>query len=154
MKLSSLSLLMIVAAAIIAMRSTSGFRLNHRHAKCNRSSLTMASPTRNSDKVRGLGGFYVLATLAVLGQLRSQFSSVELRTTTVCPDTERTLNIYKENDPSFHCLPLDELARRFFTDPLVLPGDPAYDPSFLRIEMRGLKSSTPITRADGSPLQL
>lgn len=110
-----------------------------------------------TDKVRGIGGFKVLATLAVLGQLRSQFSSVELRTTTVCPsglNAERTQRTFESNDPSYHCLPLAELARRFLTDPLVLPGDAAYDPQFIRIEMRGLKQSSKLTRGDGTPLQL
>jgi len=144
-------LLCVLAASVCGLRGVAirGSTTLLRMSEKNRPQYT--------DKVRGIGGFKVLATLAVLGQLRSQFSSVELRTTTVCPsglNAERTQRAFEANDPSFHCLPLGELARRFLTDPLVLPGDAAYDPQFMRIEMRGLKQSSPITRADGSPLQL
>lgn len=147
-------LLCVVVASVFGFRGVSTENI------ARTATLRMAEnkrPVGYTDKVRGIGGFKVLATLAVLGQLRSQFSSVELRTTTVCPsglNAERTQRAFESNDPSYHCLPLGDLARRFLTDPLVLPGDAAYDPQFMRIEMRGLKQSSKITRADGSPLQL
>lgn len=153
------TLQLVVVLLLLCLASVCGFLVSLPVATKTGSSRTQrwAEKPVYTDKVRGIGGFKVLATLAVLGQLRSQFSSVELRTTTVCPsglNAERTLAKFQADDPSYHCLPLGELARRFLTDPLVLPGDAAYDPKLFRIEMRGLKQSAPVTRADGSPLQL
>ena len=99
-----------------------------------------------TDETSGGNGGKILGALAVALVLRSQFSSVELRTTTVCPTGAKaanTIRIFKENDPDFHCLPFQELAIKTLTSPLVFPGDPDWDPNFLT-GPRGLKISKPI----------
>lgn len=64
------------------------------------------------------------------------------RTTYLCPSgagSEKVLISLLEQEPSYKCLPLNELVFNFVTSPLVFPGDPQYDPQFFRIEMIGTK---------------
>jgi len=71
-----------------------------------------------------------------------QFSTIELRTTSVCPggpEAERSIQRFKANDDTFHCLPAGELAWKVLTDKWVFPGDPEFDTQIIRIEMKGVK---------------
>lgn len=84
----------------------------------------------------------ILFVIVLLAVVRGAFIPKDLRTTTTCPTgfgAERTLARFQENDSSYHCLPTGELVYKYFTSRFVFPGDPEFDPNFLRIEMRGVK---------------
>jgi hypothetical protein len=69
--------------------------------------------------------------LAVLLCVKGNFMSIDVRTTYICPSgagSERVLASLIEQEPSYSCLPLNELFVKFLTSPLVFPGDPKYDP--------------------------
>ena len=102
----------------------------------------------SKDDIKGGTGGKILFGISFVLFLRSQFSSVELRSTTVCPTgdkAENTIRIFMKNDPDFHCLPLAELAMKVLSEPLVFPGDPDFDTDFFT-GPRGLKMSRPISR--------
>ncbi|CAM9144487.1 unnamed protein product [Heterosigma akashiwo] len=84
----------------------------------------------------------ILFGLLGLLLIRNQFSTIELRTTSVCPggpEAERSIQRFKANDDTFHCLPAGELAWKVLTDKWVFPGDPEFDTQIIRIEMKGVK---------------
>lgn len=94
----------------------------------------------------GVGG-KVLVAIALSGFVKARFSTQELRSTTVCPSgpgSDVVLQTFQKNDPSYHCLPLDQLATKLITSPLVLPGMPGYD-STPFMGARGLPNSTPLS---------
>lgn len=80
--------------------------------------------------------------LAVALCIKGNFMSVDVRTTYTCPSgagSEKILASLIRQEPTYKCLPINELFVKFLTAPLVFPGDPEYDPQFLRIEMIGAK---------------
>lgn len=116
-----------------------------------RASRSLRMSGEYSDKVKGGTAGKYLFSLALAALVRSQLSSIDVRTTTVCPsgfNAERSLRIFQENDPDFHCLPLGEFVKTFVTSRIVLPGDPDFDTNFFRMEARGLKTSQPIRGGD------
>lgn len=44
------------------------------------------------------------------------------------PNSERLLQMFKAEKPNYKCLPFGELAGRIVTAPIILPGNPEYDP--------------------------
>jgi hypothetical protein len=102
-----------------------------------------------SPATKGGEGGKALFGLSVLLLLKSQFSSIDLRTTTVCPSGDNAASKVKQfisADPDYHCMPLAELASSYITSPLVFPGDADWDPSFFT-GPRGLSISKPIRRS-------
>mmetsp|Transcript_8245 Transcript_8245/g.8407 ORF Transcript_8245/g.8407 Transcript_8245/m.8407 type:complete len:156 (+) Transcript_8245:44-511(+) len=80
-----------------------------------------------------------LLLLAGVLVLKGTFSSIDVRTTTICPTgegAEQTKQQFLANDPTYHCLPLDKVIVNYITSPLVFPGDPDFDTQIIRIEMR------------------
>lgn len=125
-----------------------GFSLRRSIGFSPRPRLALSYSYSSKDAIKGGRGGKILFCISVALLLRSQFSSVELRTTTVCPTGDKagnTIRIFMENDPDFHCLPLSELVTNFFTSPFVFPGDPEFDTDFIT-GPRGLKMSRPISR--------
>jgi hypothetical protein len=93
----------------------------------------------------GMGG-KVLVAIALSGFVKARFSTQELRSTTVCPSgpgSDVVLETFQKNDPSYHCLPLDQLASKLIFSPLILPGMPGYDSTPFQ-GARGLPNSTPL----------
>ena len=69
--------------------------------------------------------------IVVLLCIKGNFMSVDVRKTYICPSgagSERVLASLIEQEPSYECLPVNELFVKFITSPLVFPGDPKYDP--------------------------
>ena len=69
--------------------------------------------------------------IAVLLCVKGNFMSIDVRKTYMCPSgagSERVLASLIEQEPSYKCLPVNELFYQFLTSPLVFPGDPKYDP--------------------------
>lgn len=69
--------------------------------------------------------------IAVLLCIKGNFMSIDVRKTYMCPSgagSERVLASLIEQEPSYKCLPVNELFYQFLTSPLVFPGDPKYDP--------------------------
>lgn len=69
--------------------------------------------------------------IAVLLCIKGNFMSIDVRKTYMCPSgagSERVLASLIEQEPSYKCLPINELFVQFLTSPLVFPGDPKYDP--------------------------
>lgn len=101
---------------------------------------------------KGGDGGKALFGLSLVLLLKSQFSSVDLRTTTVCPSGDNAaaaVKQFKSVDPDYHCQPLPDLAISYLTSPLVFPGDKDWDPNFFT-GPRGLSISTPIRRSSAS----
>ena len=75
-------------------------------------------------------GNVVLVIVALLC-IKGNFMSVDVRKTYICPSgagSEKVLASLLEQEPSYECLPANELFVKFLTAPLVFPGDPKYDP--------------------------
>lgn len=73
----------------------------------------------------------VVLAIAVLLCIKGNFMSIDVRKTYMCPSgagSEKVLASLLEQEPSYECLPINELALKFLTAPLVFPGDPKYDP--------------------------
>jgi hypothetical protein len=69
--------------------------------------------------------------IAVLLCIKGNFMSIDVRKTYMCPSgagSERVLASLIEQEPTYKCLPINELFVQFLTSPLVFPGDPKYDP--------------------------
>lgn len=69
--------------------------------------------------------------IAVLLCIKGNFMSIDVRKTYMCPSgagSERVLASLIEQEPTYKCLPVNELFVQFLTSPLVFPGDPKYDP--------------------------
>lgn len=69
--------------------------------------------------------------IAVLLCIKGNFMSIDVRKTYMCPSgagSERVLASLIEQEPTYKCLPPNELFVQFLTSPLVFPGDPKYDP--------------------------
>jgi hypothetical protein len=69
--------------------------------------------------------------IALLLCIKGNFMSIDVRKTYMCPSgagSERVLASLIEQEPSYKCLPINELFYQFLTSPLVFPGDPKYDP--------------------------
>lgn len=69
--------------------------------------------------------------IAVLLCIKGNFMSIDVRKTYMCPSgagSEKVLASLIEQEPTYKCLPVNELFVQFLTSPLVFPGDPKYDP--------------------------
>ena len=69
--------------------------------------------------------------VAVLLCIKGNFMSIDVRRTYMCPSgavSEKVLASLIEQEPTYTCLPINELFYKFLTSPLVFPGDPKYDP--------------------------
>mmetsp|Transcript_23129 Transcript_23129/g.33156 ORF Transcript_23129/g.33156 Transcript_23129/m.33156 type:complete len:155 (+) Transcript_23129:28-492(+) len=83
--------------------------------------------------------FLLFAALLLVAKVN--FMSINIRTTYICPSgpgSDKVLQSLIEQEPGFKCLSFGELATKMLTAPLVFPGDPEYDPEFLRISMIGM----------------
>lgn len=73
----------------------------------------------------------MLLVLAIALVLKGNFLPSELKNSYVCPTgptAEKDIAKFKSLEPSYNCLPLQGYLYKFATAPLVLPGDPDYDP--------------------------
>ena len=114
----------------------------YRSRPCTRITSTALAARWGNYKSDGKKEGKVLFIVISLLVLRGAFVPKDLRTTTACPTgygAEKTLARFKANDSSYHCLPTGDLVKNYFTSRWVFPGDPDFDPNFLRIEMRGVK---------------
>lgn len=99
--------------------------------------------TVRADKIRLSASFWgnyssngkkegnVVLAIAILLCIKGNFMSIDVRKTYMCPSgagSEKVLASLLEQEPSYECLPFNELAVKFLTAPLVFPGDPKYDP--------------------------
>ena len=95
----------------------------------------------------GTGGRVLLA-VSVACLLKARLSTIDVRSTTVCPSgpgMERVIEKFKSNDKDFHCLPFDEWTRQIILSPVVLPGSAEWDPTLFQ-GPRGLPNSVPLER--------
>ena len=95
----------------------------------------------------GAGGKVLLA-VSIACLLKARLSTIEVRSTTVCPSGpgyERVLNTFKSNDNDYHCLPLGEWVKQIIVAPVVLPGSADWDSTAFQ-GPRGLPDSVPLDR--------
>eukprot|EP01041_Mallomonas_annulata_P009168 gene9168-18999_t len=72
----------------------------------------------------------ILGALVFFLCLKGNFTSVDVRSTCICPSGpgSEAVRASLDKDPEYRCLPLNELVYQFLFSPLVFPGDEKYDP--------------------------
>jgi len=131
--------IIVVLCILSALASISGF---HHISPPVRSKSQLQASFWGNYKSNGKTEGKIGLALAVALCIKGNFMSVDVRTTYTCPsgaNSEKTLASLIRQEPTYKCLPPNELFVKFLTAPLVFPGNPEYDPQFIRIEMIGAK---------------